>query len=61
MVVIVFPVALAARRAARGVAPVMASKPNLFEVKLVILPAKEINRKHLAASAGFIQLNPMPP
>ena len=41
---------------ARGVAPVTPSY-----VKLVILPANDISRKHLAASAGFMKFCPRPP
>ena len=45
-----------ALREARGVAPEYAS-----HVKSVIRLGKDINRKHLAASAGFIKFCPNPP
>ncbi len=41
---------------ANGVAPVMPSTE-----KVLIVPANEINKKHLAASAGFIKFCPKPP
>ena len=41
---------------ARGVAPVTPSY-----VKLVIVPANDTNRKHLAPSAGFMKFCPKPP
>ena len=50
-----------ARIAARGVAPETLSNPRLAAEKLFIMPAKEINRKHLAARAGFIKFCPSPP
>ena len=43
-------------KAARGVA---LETPS--QVKSVILPAKEIRRKHLPARAGFIKFCPRPP
>ena len=42
--------------AARGVAPVYASQS-----KFVIMEVKDISRKHLAPSAGFIKFCPSPP
>ena len=50
------PASTFARIAASGVAPEIPSY-----VKDVILPVKEISRKHLAASAGFIKFCPSPP
>ena len=42
-----------------GVALATASEKG--SVNVVIFPAKEISRKHLAARAGFIQFCPRPP
>ena len=46
-------------KTASGVAVATASGPT--PVKLLIWLAKEIKRKHRAASAGFIKFAPRPP
>ena len=46
---------------ASGVAPVVASKPRGFELKLFMNFAQEMMRKQRPASAGFIQFWPRPP
>ena len=51
-----FPASILARIVASGVAP---DTPSY--TKLVILPVKEIRRKHLAPSAGFMKFCPNPP
>ena len=51
-------------KVARGVALEMPSNWKVLPfllVKSVILPAKEMSKKHLAASAGFIKFWPRPP